>query len=43
MTTCGRVKPATAVPVADTYLELKALCLFYFVLEREKIVIMSGL
>ena len=31
-----RVKPATAGPVADTYLELKMLCLFYFALESEK-------
>ena len=29
-------KPATAGPVADTYLELKMLCLFYFALESEK-------
>ena len=36
MTTYERVKPATAGPVADTYLELKMLCLFYFVLESEK-------
>ena len=43
MTTYGRVKPATAGPVADTYLELKTLCSFYFVLESEKIVIMSEL
>ena len=43
MTTYKRVKPATAGPVADTYLELKMLCLFYFVLESEKIVVMSGL
>ena len=43
MTTYGRVKPAMVGPVADTYLELKMLCLFYFVLESEKIVIMSGL
>ena len=28
--------PATAGLVADTYLELKMLCLFYFVLENEK-------
>ena len=35
MTTYERVKPATAGPVADTYLELKMLCLFYFVLESE--------
>ena len=38
MTTYERVKPATAGPVADTYLELKMLStLFYFVLESEKI------
>ena len=43
MTTYERVKPATAGPVADTYLELKMLCLFYFVLESDKIAIMSGL
>ena len=43
MTTYGRVKPAAAGPVADAYLELKTLCLFNFVLESEKIVIMSGL
>ena len=36
MTTYGRVKSATAGPVTDTYLELKVLCLFYFVLESEK-------
>ena len=41
MTTYKRVKPGG--PVADTYLELKMLCLFYFVLESEKIVIMSEL
>ena len=29
MTTYERVKPATAGPVADTYVELKMLCLFY--------------
>ena len=29
-------KPATAGPVADTYLELKMLCLFYVALESEK-------
>ena len=34
--TYKRVKPATSGPVADTYLELKMLCLFYFVLESEK-------
>ena len=28
--------PATAGPVADTYIELKMLCLFYFALESEK-------
>ena len=36
MTTYERVKPVTAGPVADTYLELKMLCLFYFVIESEK-------
>ena len=36
MTTYRRVKSATAGPVADTYLVLKTLCLFYFVLETEK-------
>ena len=36
MTTYERVKPATAGPVADTYLELKMRCLFYFALESEK-------
>ena len=36
MTTFERVKPATAGPVADTYLELKMLYLFYFALESEK-------
>ena len=30
------VKSATVGPVTDTYLELKMLCLFYFVLESEK-------
>ena len=43
MTTYERVKPATAGPVADTYLELKMRCLFYFALESEKMAIMSGL
>ena len=43
MTTYERVKPATAGPVADTYLELKMLCLFYFALESEKMTIMPGL
>ena len=43
MTTYNRVKSVTAGPVTDTYLELKMLCLFYFVLEREKTGIMSGL
>ena len=33
----------TAGPVADTYLELKMLCLFYFALESEKMSIISGL
>ena len=32
MTMYKRVKLATAGPVADTYLDLKMLCLFYFVL-----------
>ena len=36
MTTYKRVKPAAAGPVADTYLELKMRCLFYFALESEK-------
>ena len=36
MTTSERVKSATAGPVTDTYLELKMLCLFYFVLESDK-------
>ena len=36
MTTYEMVKPATAGPVADTYFELKMLCLFYFALESEK-------
>ena len=36
MTTYERVKPVTAGPVADTYLELKMLCLFYFAVESEK-------
>ena len=36
MTTYGKVKSATAGPVTDTYLELKMLCLFYFVLKSEK-------
>ena len=36
MTTYKRVKPATAGPVADTYFELKMLCLFHFALENEK-------
>ena len=43
MTMYERVKPTTAGPVADTYLELKMLCLFYFALESEKMAIMSGL
>ena len=34
MTTYKRAKPATAGPVADTYLELKC-SLFYFVLKSE--------
>ena len=36
MTTYERVKPVTAGPVADTYLELKMLSLFYFAVESEK-------
>ena len=36
MTMYERVKPATVGPVADTYLELKMLCLFYFAFESEK-------
>ena len=36
MTTYERVKPATTGPVADTCLDLKMLCLFYFALESEK-------
>ena len=40
MTTYERVKPATAGPLADTYIELKMLCLFYFALESEKMAIM---
>ena len=36
MTKYERVKPATAGPVNDTYLELKMFCLFYFALESEK-------
>ena len=42
MTTYESVKPATAGPVADTYLELKMLCLFYFALESEIMAIMSA-
>ena len=42
MTTYERVKPATAGPVANIN-KLKMICLFYFVLESEKIAIMSGL
>ena len=42
-TTYERVKPVITRPVADTYLELKMLCLFYFALESEKTAIMSGL
>ena len=41
--TYERVKPATTGPVADTYIELKMLCFFYFALESEKMAIMSGL
>ena len=33
MKTYERVKPATAGPVADAYLELKMRCLFYFAIE----------
>ena len=36
MTTYETVKVATPGPVADTYLELKMCCLFYFALESEK-------
>ena len=36
MMTYERVKPETEGPVADTYLALKMLCLFYFALESEK-------
>ena len=43
MTTYERVKPVTAGPVADTYLEMKMLCLFYFAVESEKMAIISGL
>ena len=43
MTTYERVKPATAGPVANIYLELKMLCLFCFALESEKMTMMSGL
>ena len=42
MTTYERVKPVTAGPVANIN-KLKMICLFYFVLESEKIAIMSGL
>ena len=42
MTTYERVKPATAGPVPNIN-KLKMICLFYFVLESEKIAIMSGL
>ena len=42
MATYERVKPATAGPVANIN-KLKMICLFYFVLESEKIAIMSGL
>ena len=42
MTTYERVKPATAGPVANIN-KLKMICLFYFVLESEKIAIMLGL
>ena len=41
MTSYKRIKPATGEPFAHTYLELKMVCLFYFILESEKIVIMS--
>ena len=36
MTTSEGVKSATVGPVTNTYLELKMLCLFYFVLENDK-------
>ena len=35
MTTSERVKSATVGPVTDTYLKLKMLCLFYFVLASD--------
>ena len=41
MTTYKRVKPATAQPLVDAYIELKMLCLFYFALESEKMAIMQ--
>ena len=43
MMTYEMVKPATVGLVADTYFELKMLCLFYFALEGERMAIMSGL
>ena len=43
MTMYKRVKSATAGPVTNTYLELKMLCSFYFVLESEKTGIISRL
>ena len=36
MTMYKRVNRATAGPLADTYLELKMLCLYYFALESGK-------
>ena len=42
MTMYERVKPATAGPLANIN-KLKMICLFYFVLESEKIAIMLGL
>ena len=35
MTTSERVKSAMVGPVTDTYLKLKMLCLFYFVLASD--------
>ena len=43
MTTYERVKPTTVGPVADIYLELNMLRLFYFALESEKMAMMLGL
>ena len=41
MTTYARLKPATAGPLADTYIQLKMLYLFYFALDSEKMAIMQ--